>query len=93
MVAENRYGFQVTYSITKPRNLSAVRGGKGKTHTRYLGKKSVLVLRLRWVVFIGHHPSTMPILYGPAKVFDMVLKELNHAGVLPPYGVNSNKRQ
>lgn len=92
MVAENRYEFQVTYSITKLRNLSAVRGGKGKTHTRYL-KKSVLVLRLRWVVFIGHHPSTMLILYGPAKVFDMVLKELNHAGVLPPYGANSNKRQ
>lgn len=23
----------------------------------------------------------MPILYGPAKVFDMVLKELNHARV------------
>jgi hypothetical protein len=56
-------------------------------------RKSVLVLRLRWVVFIGHHPSTMPISYGPAKVFDMVLKELNHAGVLPPYGANSNKRQ
>ena len=30
--------------------------------------------------------SSVP--YGPAVVFDMILKELNLAGMLPPYGAN-----